>query len=87
MKLRRIAGFRAICLALTFVTSIAGPGLPDDALLERVRGYIKKSWSTLTRSNQDLPNALPEPKMPHPRGQPWLLYIAPGEARERIAPR
>jgi alpha,alpha-trehalase len=59
----------------------------DDALLERVRGYIKKSWTTLTRSNQDLPNALPDPKMPHPRGQPWLLYIAPGEARERIAPR
>ncbi len=85
MKLRRIAGLRAICLALTFVTAIAGQGLPDDALLGRVRDYIKKSWTTLTRSNQDLPKALPDPKMPPPPGQPWLLYIAPGEASARIA--
>ena len=84
MKLRRIAGLRATCLALTFVTAIAGQGLPDDALLGRVRDYIKDSWTTLTRSNRDLPQALPDPKMPPPPGQPWLLYIAPGEARERI---
>jgi alpha,alpha-trehalase len=85
MKRRRIAELRAICLALTFVTAIAGQGLPDDALLGRVREYIKKSWTTLTRSNQDLPKALPDPKMPRPPGQPWLLYIAPGEASARIA--
>ena len=54
MKRRRIAELRAICLALTFVTAIAGQGLPDDALLRRVREYIKKSWTTLSRSNQRL---------------------------------
>jgi alpha,alpha-trehalase len=85
MKLRRIAGVRGLCLGLALVTAIAAQGLPDRALLERVRSYVKNSWTTLTRSNQDLPRALPDPKMPPPPGQPWLLYIAPDEAQARIA--
>ena len=48
----------------------------------RVRDYIKKSWTTLTRSNRDLPQALPDPKMPRPPGQP----LAPLR-RARRSPR
>ena len=85
MKLRRIPGLHAACLAMAFVTVMAAQGPPNDALLARVRDYIKNSWTTLTRSNQDLPQALPDPKMPRPPGQPWLLYIAPGESQPRVA--
>ncbi|MFN2444438.1 MAG: trehalase family glycosidase [Vicinamibacterales bacterium] len=85
MKFHRIAArLLATCLALTLVTTVAAQGLPDDALLARVQDYIKKSWTTLTRSNQDLPQALPDPKLPRGPGEPWLLYIAPGEARAGI---
>jgi alpha,alpha-trehalase len=85
MKLRRIPGLRAACLAMAFVTVMAAQGPPNEALVARVRDYIKQSWTTLTRSNQDLPRALPDPKMPSPPGQPWLLYIASNEAQTRIA--
>ena len=85
MKLRRIPGLHAACLAMAFVAVIAAQGPPNDALLARVRDYIKNSWTTLTRSNQDLPQALPDPKMPRQPGQPWLLYIAPGESQPRVA--
>jgi len=59
-------------------------GLPDPAHLQQLRDYIKKSWTTLSRSNRDLPKALPDPKMPRKPGQPWLLYIAPTESRARV---
>jgi hypothetical protein len=56
-------------------------GLPDEALLQRLRAYIKSSWTTLSRSNRDLPRALPDPKMPRRPGGRWLLYVAPDESR------
>ena len=59
-------------------------GLPDDARLQRLREYIKTGWTTLTRSNRDLPKALPDPKMPRKPGEPWLLYVSRQESRERV---
>jgi alpha,alpha-trehalase len=58
--------------------------LPDGMLLARMRGYIKMSWDTLSRSNRDLLQALPDPKMPRKPGEPWPLYIARSESRSRI---
>ena len=55
-----------------------------DALLGRVREYVKKSWSTLSRSNRDLLAALPDPKMPRKPGEPWLLYVSPTEQKTRV---
>ena len=80
---------RTILVATVLVLSFVGaaPGaqtLPDQASLARVRDYIKKSWTTLSRSNRDLLQALPDPKMPRKPGEPWLLYIAPTENRERV---
>jgi alpha,alpha-trehalase len=80
---------RTILVATVLVLSFVGaaPGaqtLPDQASLARVRDYIKKSWTTLSRSNRDLLQALPDPKMPRKPGEPWLLYIAPTEKRERV---
>jgi alpha,alpha-trehalase len=85
MKFRRITPLRAACLTLAIFTTVAAQGLPDDALLGRVRDYIKKSWTTLSRSNRDLLQALPDPKMPRRAGEPWLLYVAAGETRARVA--
>src|SRR5918997_1872811 len=62
----------------------AASNVPDERLLARMREYIKKSWTTLSRSNRDLLQALPDPKMPRKPGEPWLLYIAPTEKRERV---
>jgi len=59
-------------------------GLPDEAHLQRLRDYIKKSWTTLSRSTRDLPRALPDPKMPRKPGERWLLYVAPDESRTRV---
>ncbi len=80
---------RTILIATLLVFSLvaAAPGaqdLPDQASLARVRDYIKKSWTTLSRSNRDLLQALPDPKMPRKPGEPWLLYVAPTENRERV---
>jgi alpha,alpha-trehalase len=76
----------SIVLALILFTIVSprAQGLPDEALLGRVRQYIKKSWTTLTRSNRDLLAALPDPKMPRKPGEPWLLYIATTEQKDRV---
>jgi len=76
----------AVCAIEVACTLIAGPSqsLPDDPQLQRLRGYIKMSWTTLSRSIRDLPQALPDPKIPRQPGQPWLLYISPRESRTRV---
>ena len=76
----------AVCAIEVACTLIAGPSqsLPDDSQLQRLRGYIKMSWTTLSRSIRDLPQALPDPKIPRKPGQPWLLYISPRESRTRV---
>ena len=76
----------SVLLALILFTAASpwAQGLPDEALLTRLRDYIKKSWTTLSRSNRDLLAALPDPKMPRKPGEPWLLYIAPTEQKDRV---
>src|SRR5262245_41636188 len=77
-----------LCAALlacsTLLTAGSPQSLPDEARLQPVRDYIRKSWTTLSRSNRDLPRALPDPKMPRPSGARWLLYIAPAESKARV---
>jgi alpha,alpha-trehalase len=78
---------RALIVAFALAVAcanVASQSLPDAAHLQALRDYIKKSWTTLSRSNRDLPKALPDPKMPRKPGEPWLLYIAPGESRSRV---
>src|SRR5438874_3700411 len=50
-----------------------------------VRDYIKHGWAALTRSNHDLPAAVPDPKFhDHRAGDPWPLYLPPLESRARV---
>ncbi|HEX5108555.1 MAG TPA: trehalase family glycosidase [Vicinamibacterales bacterium] len=74
----------AFALACGALTTQALQSLPPDAQLQKLREYIKTSWTTLTRSNRDLPRALPDPKMPRPPGKGWLLYLPPQESRGRV---
>lgn len=52
--------------------------------IEAVRAYIRAGWSTLTRSNADLPEAARDPKLHLPPGQPFPVYLSPREDRERV---
>ena len=72
---RFIAAVCAVELACTIVAG-SSQALPDGSQLERLRAYIKMSWTTLSRSNRDL-QALPDPKIPRKPGEPWLLYVSP----------
>jgi len=74
----------AALLVCATIISVAAQNLPDQAQLQQLREYIKKSWTTLSRSNRDLPRALPDPKMPRPPGARWLLYIAATESKRRV---
>ncbi len=47
--------------------------LPAPAHLDTLRDYIGRTWSTLTRSHDDLLKALPDEKIDHGRGTPWPL--------------
>ena len=58
--------------------------LPSPARLAAVRDYIKKSWTTLSRSLRDLPAAARDPKLHLPAGTPWPVYFPPREDRARI---
>ncbi|HEU4692730.1 MAG TPA: trehalase family glycosidase [Vicinamibacterales bacterium] len=73
----------ALLLAAATLAPLGSQGV-DQARLQPLREYIKMSWSTLTRSNRDLLQALPDPKMPRKPGEPWLLYISPQESRTRV---
>src|SRR6185503_1967216 len=49
----------AVCAVELACVIVAGSSqtLPDASHLERLRAYIKMSWTTLSRSNRDLPQA------------------------------
>src|SRR3954449_7298029 len=70
-----------VCMILTTLTTVVSQALPDERRLTELRAYIKNGWTTLSRSNRDLPRALPDPKMPRPPGARWLLYIAATESK------
>jgi alpha,alpha-trehalase len=83
--IRRRVPLHTLVAVLVAASTLTGQALPDEAQLGRVRDYIKKSWSTLSRSNRDLLKALPDPKMPRKPDEPWLLYIAGSEQEPRVA--
>jgi alpha,alpha-trehalase len=74
----RLTGIRLCLIALVLLGAcgVPRPQLPTPDLLAKVQGYIHAAWTTLTRSTRDLPQAAPDPKLPHERGQPWPVYIA-----------
>jgi alpha,alpha-trehalase len=84
MSLQKRALPILLSLSLLVVAHPRAQEFPNETLLGQVREYIKKSWTTLSRSNRDLLAALPDPKMPRKPGEPWLLYIASTEQEERV---
>jgi alpha,alpha-trehalase len=63
---------------------VAPPPFPTAERIAEVRQYIKKGWTTLTRSVRDLPAAAPDPKMKAHRGA-WTVYLSPREDSKRVA--
>lgn len=62
----------------------APDALPSPERLAAVRAYIKQAWTTLARSNRDLPVAARDPKIHRAEGQPWPVYLSPREDRATI---
>jgi alpha,alpha-trehalase len=60
------------------------PSLPPRAQLDELRAYIKKSWTTLSRSLKDVPAAARDPKLHKPDGARWPLYISRLENHDRV---
>ncbi|HJR61604.1 MAG TPA: trehalase family glycosidase [Vicinamibacterales bacterium] len=58
--------------------------LPPATQIAEVRKHIKSAWSTLTRSNRDLPAAAIDPKLRRPPGSPWPVYVSRREDRARV---
>ncbi len=74
-----------LLLTLGLVGLVAGQArLPSAPELDAVRKHIKTAWSTLTRSNRDLPAAAVDPKLHLPPGTPWPVYVSRREDRARI---
>ncbi len=70
------------------VTAAAAPPPPAETLsparVAAVRAYIKKGWTTLTRSTRDLAKAAPDPKFPRAPGQGWPVYLPADEDRPAV---
>ena len=87
---RMATNVRAVFFAAAALAAAAPAPLHarEDALsakrLAPVRQYIKSGWTTLTRSSRDLPKAAVDPKFKRAPGQPWPVYLPPGEDRARI---
>src|SRR6266545_6039146 len=77
----------ASCLSIA-ATAAAAPTPPADTLsparVAAVRAYIKKGWTTLTRSTRDLAKAAPDPKFPRAPGQGWPVYLPADEDRSAV---
>ena len=72
-------------LALLALTSTAAQQpTPSPPQIRAVHQYIKRTWTTLTRSIRDLPRAAPDPKMHAARDQHWPVYVASDENRANI---
>ena len=86
MKLRHRGLVTAVFLAAWATAARAGDAdLPSPDRLAAVREYIKRGWTTLTRSNSDLLRAAPDPKMHLEPGQRWAVYVSAREDRARVA--
>ena len=76
------SGLIALALAATALSaqSSSPPATTPDIL-----AYIKQTWTTLTRSNKDLPKAAVDPKFhPGPDGR-WPVYVPRSENATEIA--
>jgi alpha,alpha-trehalase len=75
----------ALALAAPPQTTAAPPPdrAPAAADLDALHAYIRASWSTLTRTHRDLPQAAVDPKFPDHRG-PWPVYLSPRESLPAI---
>jgi alpha,alpha-trehalase len=86
MNLTNRARQATAILALALLAVGAGqPAFPSATQLAEVRKYIASGWTTLTRSNRDLPTAARDPKLPRPAGSPWPVYVSGREDRQRVA--
>ena len=75
-----------LVLLLALVPLAAGQtALPSATQVAEVRKYITSGWTTLSRSNRDLPSAAKDPKLPRAPGSPWPVYVSVREDRERVA--
>ncbi len=72
----------ALCLAALAGASLIGRATarPESA---SILDYINRTWSVLTRSNQDLASAAPDPKFPLAHG-PWPVYVSRTEDLQRV---
>ena len=79
------ARLAAPLLVLGVIALHAGQAaLPPAAQIVEVRKHIKTAWSTLTRSNRDLPAAAIDPKLRRPAGSPWPVYVSRREDQSRV---
>ncbi len=86
MNITHRARRSVVILALALVTLRAGQAaLPSATQLAEVRKYIASGWTTLSRSNRDLPTAARDPKLSRPPGSPWPVYVSSREDRGRVA--
>jgi alpha,alpha-trehalase len=60
---------------------------PDRAAVVALREYIARSWTTLTRSVRDLPQAARDPKMKPGPGGRWPVYLSRREDRALVEGR
>ena len=82
----RVSG--AICWVVAAWVATAGAvataDLPSAAQLTELRAYIKTSWTTLTRSNRDLPVAARDPKLHLGPEAKSPVYLSAREDRGKV---
>jgi alpha,alpha-trehalase len=81
-RVRPLVGISLVLIAGALPA--AEPDLLAAGRIAPVRAYIKESWTTLTRSNRDLPKAAQDPKFPREPGRPWPVYVSVKEDRARV---
>ena len=81
---RPATGALILALALGAGASADEPEFPSAARIEAVHAYIRTAWTTLSRSNRELPAAAEDPKLHLPPGTRWPVYLSCREDRERV---
>ncbi len=81
---RLLAALVCLCAAGATSAQDASAELPAAARLEAVHAYVRKAWTTLTRSLDDLPAAAVDPKLHLPAGKPYPVYLSRRENRARV---